>query len=64
MIHNQTGLLIEPGNENQLLDAIETYIAEPDLSARHGIAGRMLMETQFNNDAFAPAYVQLYKELL
>jgi glycosyltransferase involved in cell wall biosynthesis len=64
IINGKTGILIEPGNEPQLVKAIETYISDPGMSARHGAQGRTLMQLFFKHDHFAPAYVQLYHELL
>ena len=63
IIDKGSGIIITAGDENELIKAMEVYAADPALAARHGMAGRLLMEKQFDQQHFAPAYMQLYNLL-
>jgi glycosyltransferase involved in cell wall biosynthesis len=49
----ETGFLISPGKEKDLVDAILTLLRSPRLMERMGIAGRKRVETNFSADRMA-----------
>ena len=56
-----TGALFEPGG---LAEAIRRYVADPELRARHGAAGRVRAVEKFGLDAMVQGYLDLYDEVL
>ncbi|MCB1227072.1 MAG: glycosyltransferase family 4 protein [Verrucomicrobiales bacterium] len=53
--HETTGLLVEPGDEDALAQAISRLSADPDTRARMGAAGRQRAERLFTFDVTAGA---------
>jgi glycosyltransferase involved in cell wall biosynthesis len=47
--HNQNGILIETGNINQLVDAIQRLLGDKELRTQMGLMGRQLVEKEFHN---------------
>lgn len=45
--HEQTGLLVEPGDEKGLTDALAKLAADPELRASYGAAGKKVAEQRF-----------------
>ena len=45
--HRETGLLVPPGNQRALEDAVAELLADPSLRARLGAAARALVEREF-----------------
>jgi glycosyltransferase involved in cell wall biosynthesis/peptidoglycan/xylan/chitin deacetylase (PgdA/CDA1 family) len=56
----ETGLLVEPRNPEQLAAALGRLVADRDLCRRLGAAGRAVVESHFDPEAFARAHVDLY----
>lgn len=52
VVDGETGALVPPDDANALAVAIRRYIADPDLAARHGRAGRARYEADFAEAAF------------
>lgn len=48
----ETGLLVEPGSQEELLAALLRLAADPDLARRLGEAGRRRLGESFSRDAF------------
>jgi glycosyltransferase involved in cell wall biosynthesis len=48
VIHNQTGLLVEPNDAASLADALQALIKQPELAQRLAVAGRRHVSEQFN----------------
>lgn len=59
-----TGLLVPAGNPAALAGALANYVTHEDLRARHGGAGRKLVEARFRVNGMVSAYAALYDELL
>lgn len=49
----KTGLLVQPGDEGPLADALENLANDPELRAKLGAAGRSLAETRFQREVAA-----------
>jgi glycosyltransferase involved in cell wall biosynthesis len=61
---NETGLLFQPGNVEQLAGAI-SYLAErPELTAKMGRAGRRLVETSHSPQNHYEELIALYSRLI
>jgi glycosyltransferase involved in cell wall biosynthesis len=60
----ETGLLVPPGDPGALARALAGLVADPELRARAGAAGRRRAEREFSLDACRQAHVELYRELV
>jgi glycosyltransferase involved in cell wall biosynthesis len=56
----ETGLLVAPGNSDELAAALKRVLADRELRRRLGTAGRARVEQQFDLDSFRRAHVDLY----
>jgi lipopolysaccharide/colanic/teichoic acid biosynthesis glycosyltransferase/glycosyltransferase involved in cell wall biosynthesis len=63
-IDGVTGFLVPVGDTNALTNAIATLLADPELRARMGRAGRERMERDFHPEVIWDALVCLYRELI
>ena len=59
-----TGKLIEPGNQNEMAEAILTYYTNTQLVKDHGNAARQQIEQNFSMDAMVNAYLSVYDKVL
>jgi glycosyltransferase involved in cell wall biosynthesis len=59
----RTGFVVEPGDVNALADALDRYADDPDLRARHGDAGRLRCEREFDIRRCAEEYASLLTSL-
>ncbi|MFQ5706404.1 MAG: glycosyltransferase family 4 protein [bacterium] len=59
VVHNQTGLLVEPQNTRELTAAIERLVENPELCARMGRCGRRRAVAEFNWDDLARKFERL-----
>jgi len=62
--HNVTGILVPPDNPEVLVDAIGRLLADPELRARFGVAGRTRLREHFTTEQEARSYEALYDELV
>lgn len=61
---DETGLLVEPGDPNELAAALNRLTADASLRRRLGAAGRARAEHAFDLDPFRRAHVALYSREL
>jgi glycosyltransferase involved in cell wall biosynthesis len=64
VLNGETGLLVEPGNAEQLAAALIELLEQPALAARLGAAGRRRVAEQFTIETMVAETVQYYDELL
>lgn len=64
VVNGETGLLVPPGDANELAAALGRLIADRDLRRRFGAAGRARAEGLFDLRAFRGAHVELYRREL
>jgi glycosyltransferase involved in cell wall biosynthesis len=64
VIHDQTGLLIDPDDADSLAAALERLLTDEPERRRYGQAGRELALARFLADHMANAYAELYRELV
>jgi glycosyltransferase involved in cell wall biosynthesis len=61
--HQQTGLLVEPDNSDELAEATGFLLAHTDIAIRMGLAARRRAQTNFSWDGHINAYDNLYQKL-
>ncbi len=62
--HGTTGLLCEPDNVNQFVEACRTLADSPKTRQQYGDAARERVERLFSEDVIVPQYIALYKSLI
>lgn len=61
--HGETGLLVPPGDARALAAALARLLADPDLRARLGAAGRRRYEERFGHEAMVDRTLAVYREV-
>lgn len=61
--HEDTGLLVEAGNESQIADAIDRMLADDGLRQRCAGRARDLLDSGYSIHAMAASYEEAYREL-
>lgn len=64
VIDGETGFLVEPDDPAALADAISRLLADPDLRARMGAAGRRIVDPAFRAETMVAQIAGVYDELL
>ncbi|MGH7409967.1 MAG: glycosyltransferase, partial [Candidatus Methylomirabilis sp.] len=64
VIHEETGLLVPPGDDQALAEAILRLLEHPAEAARLGEAGRCRVTERFELDVMVNQYEAIYEELL
>ena len=64
VVDGETGLLVAPGDVEELAAALERLIADTELRQRLGAAGRARARQEFDPDSFRRAHVELYSREL
>jgi glycosyltransferase involved in cell wall biosynthesis len=64
VIHEQTGLLVEPHDKGALVDAIERLRNDPDLAQQLAKEGRRFVQERFEIVSALQPLIRLYKERL
>ncbi len=64
VIHGETGFLVKPGDSAGLADCIATLLADPELRARMGAAGRRLVVKEFRAETMVEKTAAVYSMLL
>jgi rhamnosyl/mannosyltransferase len=62
--HQETGLIVEPGDANALAGAVRTLLADSALRARFGQAGQRRVAQEFTASRMAERTVALYRDVL
>lgn len=61
--HEQTGILVEPGNEHALADACDRLIIDNTLAKRLGAAAHLKAVNHFSSKVMAEKVVAIYRDL-
>lgn len=61
--HNESGLLVRPGDPAGLADAVNSLLADRQRAERMGRRGREFVERNMTWDALLPQYVRFYEGL-
>lgn len=62
--HNETGLLVDPEDKNQIADAIKCLLADKELQQRMGTKGQEVATIKFNFENFSKLLLGYMKRLL
>jgi glycosyltransferase involved in cell wall biosynthesis len=62
--HGINGLLVEPGNAEELIGAVSRILGDPGLGGRLGAAGRRIVEEKFSVAAMVKGNIAVYSEVL
>ena len=57
------GYLVEPGNVEQLYDAVSKLLGNPVLAQQFGVAGRNVVQHYFSMPTMVEKYVNIYQQL-
>jgi sugar transferase (PEP-CTERM/EpsH1 system associated) len=60
VVPGKTGLLVAPGNHQDLAQALYSYVNNPDLAPLHGAAGRELFLQKFTLEQMVHQYKRLF----
>ncbi len=63
VLHNVTGLLFQPGNDEELSKCINSYINDPAKVVSHGNNARIHVEKYFDSSKFVEKYLEIYNSL-
>jgi glycosyltransferase involved in cell wall biosynthesis len=64
VVDGVTGIVVEPRDPAALADAVRAVLADPELAARIGAAGRARVRTRFSAEGMGDAVAGVYEELL
>ena len=62
--HRETGIVVDPDSEEQLVSAINMMIEDEEMACRLGVAARNRYESLFAGSKMGSLYVELYEDLL
>ncbi|MGE5549091.1 MAG: glycogen synthase [Bacteroidota bacterium] len=62
VVDGETGFLVPPGEKEALARAVRSVVADPEMAARMGAAGRKRVEESFTWEAIARRTVEAYEE--
>lgn len=60
VINGVNGILVPPGDPQELADALEKLISNADLRKKMGLAGRILVEKKFDNEIIISKTLEVY----
>jgi glycosyltransferase involved in cell wall biosynthesis len=61
VIHGQTGILVTPGNQQELYSAVMSILQDHDLARRLGTTGQRWVKEHFSHQTMASEYLRLYQ---
>jgi glycosyltransferase involved in cell wall biosynthesis len=64
VVHEETGLLVPPGDASELRTALNRIVADPELRARFAANARARIKTTYSDDVVLPRVEQIYRRLL
>jgi glycosyltransferase involved in cell wall biosynthesis len=64
LVHEDTGLLVAPGDSRGIADAVGRLLDNPSLAGRLGQSARQLIKDRFSVDRMVRSTEDLYTELL
>jgi glycosyltransferase involved in cell wall biosynthesis len=64
IVHNENGLLVEPGNSGSLYTGISELLSDPKKASSLGDCGYKKVKERFSSEAMATHYFDVYKKIL
>ncbi len=62
--HQETGLLVQPGNRQQLYEALVAILSDPARASRLGQASRQIVEERYSKGSMVGKYLSLFESTL
>ena len=62
--HDETGLLVAPGDEDELAAAVARLLTQPSVRTRYGRRAREVAKANFSLERITRQYEQLYLQVL
>jgi glycosyltransferase involved in cell wall biosynthesis len=62
--HQETGLIVQPGNRQQLYEALVAIVSDKTLACRLGQAGRQIVEERYSAGNTVGKYLSLFESTL
>jgi len=62
--HDKSGLIVPPGDESAIVDAIGVYLAKPLRAAAFGAAARTRIEKNYSRDAMIQRFEEFYQKVM
>ena len=62
--HNETGLVVAPGDAHALATAVNTLLHDPERRRKHGANGRRRVIEQFHVERMVDRTIEVYREVL
>jgi glycosyltransferase involved in cell wall biosynthesis len=62
--HNETGLVVPPGNPGALAEAVNKLLSDPPLRVQMGNKGREVVETRFTHDRRVQIFLKVFREIV
>ena len=60
----RSGMIVPPGDESAIVEAIGWYLEKPLRAAAHGAAARTRVEAEFSRDAMTRRFEDFYRDLI
>jgi glycosyltransferase involved in cell wall biosynthesis len=64
VIHQETGLIVQPGNFEQLLEALDVMVSNKALASRLGQSARQIVEERYSAGSTLGKYLSLFESAL
>ena len=64
ILHQETGLFVQPGNRQQLYEALVAIVSDKTLASRLGQAGRQIVEERYSAGNTVGKYISLFENTL
>jgi hypothetical protein len=62
VVHNKTGMIVQPRDPKGLALAVETLLADEEKRRQYGLTGKKFLETELAWDRVTQALVKIYAE--
>lgn len=63
VVHEQTGLLVEPADVDGLREALRRYLCDPEFASRMGENGARAVKCRYSSTSMAQRYLAVYRTL-
>ena len=61
--NNQTGLVVDPHDENKWADSIIALIKNPEISNKMGKQGNQTLQAKYNQNIFYDKLIKMYNDI-
>jgi glycosyltransferase involved in cell wall biosynthesis len=64
VVNQETGLLVQPGNHQQLLEAVDSLVSDKALASQLGLAGHQVIRERYSVESMMSKYLALFESTL